>query len=341
MAASSASNRPTPERIFGALNAHQQTAALKAAVDLDVFTAIDEGHDQVEQIAKKVDASERGIRILCDYLTVFEFLKKEDGRYRLAPDAALFLSRKSPAYMGTIVEFLTNPQHFENISQLTEAVRKGGAASQRGSNFEPNDALWVSFARSMAPLTIPTAMFMADLLGAPQGQAWRVLAIAAGHGMYGITIAQQNPKARITALDWSAVLEVAKQHAAKAGVADRYTVREGSAFETDFGDGYDLVLLTNIFHHFDQPTCIKLMKRVHRALKTGGKAVTLEFVPNEDRVTPPREAAFSMQMLAGTDAGDAYTFSEYQQMFAEAGFPHTSLHAVPFMPQEVLLSEKP
>ena len=215
MAASSASNRPTPERIFSALNAHQQTAALKAAVDLDIFTAIDEGHNRVESLAKKVNAAERGIRILCDYLTVFEFLKKEDGRYGLSPDAALFLSRRSPAYMGTIVEFLTNPQHFENIGQLTEAVRKGGTASQRGSNFEPNDALWVSFARSMAPLTVPTAIFIADLLGAQKGQSWRVLDMAAGHGMYGITIAQRNPNAEITAVDWPAVLEVAKQHAAK------------------------------------------------------------------------------------------------------------------------------
>lgn len=340
MAASSASNRPTPERIFATLNAHQQTASLKAAVDLDLFTVIDEGYNRTDQIAKKVQASERGVRILCDYLTIFEFLKKEDGRYSLSADAALFLSRKSPAYMGTIVEFLTNPQHFENIAQLTEAVRKGGTASQRGSNLEPNDALWVSFARSMAPLTIPTATFIADLLGAQKGQPWQVLDIAAGHGMYGITIAQQNPKAQIAALDWPAVLEVAKQHAAKAGVAERYATRPGSAFETDLGSDYDLVLLTNIFHHFDPETCVKLMKRVHQALKTGGKAVTLEFVPNEDRVSPPREAAFSMQMLAGTDAGDAYTFSEYQQMFAKAGFPQTSLHPVPFMPQEVLLSEK-
>lgn len=341
MAASPRSNRPTPERIFSALNAHQQTAALKAAVELDLFTAIDEGYNRVEQIAKRLNASERGVRILCDYLSVFEFLTKEDFRYGLSADAALFLSRRSPAYMGTIVEFLTNPQHFENIAQLTEAVRKGGTASQRGSNFEPNDALWVSFARSMAPLTIPTAIFIADLLGAQKGQPWQVLDIAAGHGMYGITIAQQNPKAQVTALDWPAVLEVAKEHATKAGVADRYATRPGSAFETELGDAYDLVLLTNIFHHFDQETCVKLMKRVHQALKPGGKAVTLEFVPNEDRVTPPREAAFSMQMLAGTDAGDAYTFSEYQAMFAKAGFPQTALHAVPFMPQEVLISEKP
>jgi len=158
--------------------------------------------------------------------------------------------------------------------------------------------------------------------------------------MYGITIAQQNPNAQITAVDWPAVLEVAKEHAEKAGVANRYTARPGSAFEAELGVDYDLVLLTNIFHHFDQDTCVRLMKRVHEALKPEGKAATLEFVPNEDRVSPPREAMFSLIMLAGTDTGDAYTFSEYQEMFRKAGFAQTSLHPVPGMPSEVLISEK-
>jgi hypothetical protein len=106
------------------------------------------------------------------------------------------------------------------------------------------------------------------------------------------------------------------------------------------GEGYDFVLLTNIFHHFDPQACGQLMKRVHAALKPGGKAVTLEFIPNEDRVSPPTAAAFSMVMLAGTDAGDAYTLAEYEKMFQEVGFRSTTLYPVPDMPQQVLLSQK-
>ena len=83
------------------------------------------------------------------------------------------------------------------------------------------------------------------------------------------------------------------------------------------------------------------MRRVYAALKPGGKAVTLEFVPNEDRVTPPAAAAFSLNMLVGTDAGDAYTFSEYEKMFLNAGFAKTTLHPVSGMPQQVLISGKP
>lgn len=340
MATSAGSRRPTPEHIYQTLNAHQQTAALKAAIELDLFTAIDEGNHSAEEIAKRLKASERGVRILSDYLTVLGFLRKEEGRYSLSEDAALFLTRRSPHYMGTIVEFLANKQHFENLARLPEAVRRGGAANERGNNLAPNDALWVSFARSMAPLTVPAALFIANLLKVEEGRPMRVLDIAAGHGMYGITIARQNPNAHITAVDWPAVLEVAKENAEKAGVANRYTARPGSAFEAELGADYDFVLLTNIFHHFDKDTCVQLMRRAHQALKPEGSAVTLEFVPNEDRVSPPAEAAFSLLMLVGTDAGDAYTFSEYQEMFRRAGFPETSLRPLPAMPQQVLISQK-
>jgi hypothetical protein len=91
------------------------------------------------------------------------------------------------------------------------------------------------------------------------------------------------------------------------GVADRYHLLPGSAFGTDFGSGYDLVLIANFLHHFDPPTCTTFMRKVHTALKPGGRAAIAELVPNPDRVTPPTAAAFSMMMLATTPAGDAYT----------------------------------
>jgi len=340
MATPTQSTRPSPERIFSTLNAFQNTAALKTAIQLDIFTTMADGADRASSIAQRVNASERGVRILCDYLTIQEFLTKSDDRYALTQESAIFLNRRSPAYMGTLADFLASEGHKRNFDALTETVRKGGTAVAQGDNTKPNDELWVTFAKTMAPLTTVSAGFIAELAGAKEGKACKVLDIAAGHGMFGITIAKLNPNAQITAVDWAPVLAVAKENAAAAGVADRVAFRPGSAFEADLGDGYDFVLLTNIFHHFDIPTCEKLMRRVHAALKPGGKAITLEFVPNEDRVSPPMAAGFSLIMLAGTDAGDAYTLAQYEKMFRSAGFAKTTLHPVPDMPQQVLLSEK-
>ena len=172
---------------------------------------------------------------------------------------------------------------------------------------EPENPAWVEFAHSMAPMMAP----MAAPLGAIVLEGLRgpvsVLDIAAGHGLFGIEVARQNPEARVVAVDWAAVLEVARANARKAGVHDRYETRAGSAFEVEFGGPYDIVLLTNFLHHFDPPTCVGLLKKVRAALKPGGRVAALEFVPNEDRVSPPMAASFSLTMLATTTAGDAYT----------------------------------
>lgn len=341
MAASSTTGRPTPERIFNLFNAYQQTEALRTGVELDVFTAIGEGANTPALLAKKTNASERGVRILCDFLTIVGLLTKERGRFALTQESALFLDRRSRACLAPMAGFLGGEWNRRNFNVLTEAVRKGGTAGDDGDNTKPKDEVWVGFARSMAPLTVPAATFIAQLIGAAEGKACKVLDIAAGHGMYGITIAKKNPNAQIVAVDWPAVLEVAKENARAAGVSGRYTSQPGSAFETDLGEDYDFALLTNIFHHFDPPTCETLMRRIHAALNPGGRAVTLEFIPNEDRVSPPTAAAFSLTMLAATDAGDAYTFPEYEKMFANSGFVNTTLHEIPEMPQRIVLAEKP
>jgi cyclopropane fatty-acyl-phospholipid synthase-like methyltransferase len=133
------------------------------------------------------------------------------------------------------------------------------------------------------------------------------------------------------------VLEVAKGNAQKAGVAERYTTIPGSAFDVEYGGPYDIVLLTNFLHHFDHDTCTQLLRKVHAALKPGGRAAALEFVPNEDRVSPPMAAGFSLTMLATTNAGDAYTFSDLQAMYHAAGFEGVRAYPVPSGPHTVVM----
>ena len=148
---------------------------------------------------------------------------------------------------------------------------------------------------------------MAKLVDEKADRNLKIFLISPGHGLFGIAFAKNNPQAEIVALDWAPVLDVAKENARNAAVSDRYRTIEGSAFDVEYGSGYDLVLLTNFLHHFDMATCEALLRKVRAALADGGRALTLEFVPNEDRISPPEAAGFSMMMLAGTPSGDAYT----------------------------------
>ena len=329
---------PSADIVFDTLFAYQRSAALKSALDLDLFTAIDEGARTASALAKRCGASERGTRVLCDFLATLGFLGKSDDMYQLTPEAATFLSQRSPAYLGTTARFLLRPELKGKFDELTEAVRHGGVPPGRENIVSDENPIWIEFARSMMPMMVPAAHAIADLIG-DSAASLKVLDIAAGHGMFGITIAKRNPRAEIVAVDWKPVLVVAEENARAAQVQDRYRTIAGDAFKADFGTGYDVALVTNFLHHFDAATCTAFLSKVHGALRSGGRIVVLEFVPNPDRVSPPIPARFSLTMLAETPGGDAYTFAELRQQLEDAGFHSVSSHALP-TPQTVLLAAK-
>ena len=333
-----AGKQPTPALVFETFNGYQRTQALKTAIELEFFTAIGEGNTTVPAIAQRCGASERGTRVICDFLTIMGFLTKADNNYSLTLDSATFLDKRSPAYMGTVSNFILSPFIREPFERLTETVRNGFYAADTA--FEPNHPMWVVFARSMQPMMALPSQLLAQLVDPSKDKKLRVLDIAAGHGLFGIAFAKQNPQIEVTAVDWPKVLEVAQENAQAAGVVDRYQTNPGSAFDVDYGTGYDIVLLTNFLHHFDKETCELLLRKVYAAVADGGRAVALEFVPNEDRITPPQAASFSMQMLGGTPRGDAYTFAELEQMFQTAGFARSELHELQPTIERVVVSYK-
>jgi 2-polyprenyl-3-methyl-5-hydroxy-6-metoxy-1,4-benzoquinol methylase len=303
---------PSPALFFDTVNAYERTEALRAAIELDLFTLVAGGKRTAAQLAGACQASPRGVRILADYLTILGFLRKHGDEYGLTPDSEAFLNRQSPAYLGGTLEFLLTPGLRECFQKLTEAVRRGGTAVSEEGTVSHDNPIWVAFARGMAPLMRLPARLLADLIGGDTEQPLRVLDVAAGHGLFGITVAERYPQAHITALDWPNVLAVASENARNVGVAERHAVRAGSAFDIDWGGPYDVVLLTNFLHHFDLPTCETLAATAFAALAPGGRALTLDFIPEPDRITPPSAAAFALTMLATTAHGDAYTFAEFQ-----------------------------
>jgi ubiquinone/menaquinone biosynthesis C-methylase UbiE len=319
---------PSLELIFEIIHGFQRTGAMKAAVELDVFTGIVDGTDTALTLARRAGASERGMRILCDYLVVLGLLTKTVERYELTPDSQTFLNKRSPAYMGTAIDFLLAPSQVEPFQDVAAAVRHGGAFFGQGV-IAPEHPSWVTFARAMAPLMALPAELLADVLAVERDAPLRVLDIAAGHGLYGLALAKRHPHAEITAVDWAIVLEVARENARAAGMGERFHSLAGSAFAVEYGESYDVALLVNFLHHFDPATVEAVLHKVYQALRDGGRAVIVEFIPNEDRISPRVPAAFSMMMLATTPHGDAYTFADYERVLRAVGFASSELHELP------------
>jgi hypothetical protein len=325
-----------PNPVFETALAYHRTAALTAAVRLDLFSRIGAGSVTVEALARDTGASARGLRILSDYLTVIGLLDKHESGYALTPATARFLDRSSPLALGSCVDFLAAPEMLALVLEDPVAyVRSGG--SDGLSVVAPDHPVWVRFARAMAPFAAPGAKRLAAFVGGFSAPPATVLDVAAGHGLYGIEVARAVPTATVTAVDWAEVTVVAQENARAAAVDDRYRIVVGSAFDASWGSGFDLVLLPNILHYFDRAGCVALLRRVRSSLSRAGRVLAVEFVPNADRVSPPLQAAFAFFALATSRGGDAYTVDDLDGMAHAAGFSGVS--ARPLAPTAQTLVE--
>jgi 2-polyprenyl-3-methyl-5-hydroxy-6-metoxy-1,4-benzoquinol methylase len=328
----------SPELLIDTVLGHYRTSAIKAAVELDVFTAIAEGAEDAAAIGKRTGAAERGIQALADYLTVMGFLEKTGSRYKLTPSSAVFLDRRSPAFLGDVHRFLAAPENVRlTLSDPAAFVRNGGSVGL--ANMAPEHPAWVDFARYMVPFIRPTAQATATHFASLKPAPGRVLDIAAGHGLFGIALARQFPDSEVTALDWDNVLAVARENAAAAGLGKRFKTLAGSAFDVAFAGPYDIVLMPNFLHHFDEAACVGLLGKARAALAPGGRVAIVEFVPNEDRVSPPMPAMFAYIMLATTQAGTAFPPSALKRILSQAGFGHADFAPLPPSAQTLIVAE--
>lgn len=327
---------PTPTTFVDAVLGYPKTAAIRAAVEIGLFEAVGPDGAEVEAIAAHTRASPRGARIVCDYLTVLGFLEKAGKLWRQTPVARAFIDASSPTSMASVVRFLAGPEILRLfLDDPAGYVRRGG--SDGLANMAPEDPIWVTFAESMTPFTMAAAKATAAHISAWSTPPRRVLDVVAGAGMFGICVAQACPEASVVAVDWRDVVAVAGRDAEREGLGARHQILAGDAFAVDWGDGCDLVLLANILHHFDHAPCAALLRCVRDRLAPGGRAAIIEFIPDDDRVTPPGPAGFGFMMLATTQHGDAFTEAEYAAMARDAGL--SAAAAVPLPASQERLIE--
>jgi hypothetical protein len=324
--------------VFEIAMAYQKTAALIAGVKLDIFTTIGVKAMSLDDLVSRTGASVRGLRILCDYLTVIGLLKKQDSHYALTQISRTFLDESAPLAAGKIVDFVAAPEILDLfLNDPASYVRRGGSSGL--ANVSPDHPVWVRFANAAVPFAAAAAKRVAAHVANLPDPPYTVLDIAAGHGLYGIEVAKILPEALVTAVDWEQVLTVTRANAAEAGVVDRFRMLAGNALDMDWGSDYDLILLPNFLHHFDFEICTSLLRKVRASLAVGGQAWGIDLVPNEDRVSPPIPAMFAFWMLATTPGGDAYTIREFDEMARNAGFRGATTRALAPTPESLIVFE--
>jgi ubiquinone/menaquinone biosynthesis C-methylase UbiE len=320
----------TPQAILEIAWAFSRTRVLISAVDLDLFTHIEEGCHTAEEIAQAAGAPVRGVRMLLDALAAMSLLQKASGRYGLTEASGHFLRRNSPNYLGGLVRHIDQIE--ANWMKLTATVRTGRPAVKVESG-EDQGEFFSQFVGSLYALNAPAAEAVARhvLEQFPEGRIIRVLDIGAGSGVWGFAFAKLNSRVFVTVADWPKVIEsVTKAVARRQAVEGQVDYLPGNFRETVFPEGrYDVVILGHICHSEGAQNTARLLASARRALQPEGQVVIAEWTPDPQRAEAQFPLLFAVNMLVHTESGDTFTFEEYRNWLEEAGFQDVTQVDIP------------
>ena len=305
-----------PSRIFDTLTAYWRTAALSAAIDLDLFTALGRRARTASQLAADCGAEHSALRVLCDALVSQGFLRARNGRYRSAADAVRFLDARSPDSLVALPRFLNARPVTGAFANLAATVRRGPSSAGAASNTR----VWTTFASATVALRRCGAIDIADELERRRISRGRILDVGAGASPLGIELLRRARDASLVAQDRASVARVAQRRAAEAGVGARVTTLPGDAATVDWGGPFDLVLMVNVLDYFDASARRRLARKARAALRPGGVLVISAPLLNGNRQSPPDAVAYNLLLLALQSSGRASTFLEMRQLLRDAGF---------------------
>src|SRR6266571_1385840 len=330
------------DRILQMMQAYKVTSLLTTGLELCAFDQLADRPQSASQVAAAIGVDPRGARILLDALAAIGLVETDGDTYHLAPASEMYLVRDRPEYVGDMARVFASKWEWEAVRRLPEAVRRGGTVLDVHAE-TPEYAYWEDFATSVAAVAKPAAAALAGVLHewASGHSRLDVLDVAAGHGLYGFTLACGHPRSRVWALDWPNVLHITRLHAAKLGLSDRARFIGGDMFEVELGGPYDLIIAGNVLHHFSEERCVTLLRRLACATKPGGRIAVVGFAlenlpPRQD----PAPYLFAVLMLVWTHGGEVHRLKVYHRMLVESGFARPTVHRIAGLPFRIVVAER-
>jgi ubiquinone/menaquinone biosynthesis C-methylase UbiE len=298
---------------------------LDAALEYDFFTLIHKGFQTADEVAREAGTNPRATRIVLDSLIASALIEKKDKRYTLLPMSETFLVRGKPSYIGDFRHVAL--ALWDGMANLKESLRTGKPLSRMDTGNEL--AVWEKLVVGIIPIAEPVAKALCDVfrIGVDR-KGLRVLDIAGGSSIFGMTILARDPSSQVTQLDWPNVNAVAKKLNRERGLEGKIRFIDGehrsAVFENRY---YDLVLASN-FCRFESPKGNqKLFRKVYDALKPGGSFVVNDFLPNEERTGPTFALRFSVYTLTHSAEGECWALSQYSDWLKTAGFNSIQTHS--------------
>ena len=274
------------------------------------------------ELAKVTGWSVTRIRALLDALVALGYVTGRVACYGLSQMSREYLVRGGRNFMGDVVDLVVHPAIWLAMGRVADVERSGGPASQVDGGMSIVDDMhyWVDFAERGDWLSHRAADVMAATLQTKGlGKDTWVLDVGCGNGLCALTLTAANPFMNAILVDRAEVLRSSEKHAKRLGVADRVTLLPGDAFEVLPTREVDIVIVSQLLHHYNIDTCSSLVSRLAGCLSGGGRIVIHEYLRGEEAPSETWIALLGAMMAVCTE-GEIHTLADYRRILREGGF---------------------
>lgn len=256
--------------------------------------------------ARATRTDPRAAELLMNALASLGLIKKTRGKFRNTPTTSRYLTKKSPVYQGDILRHAE--VLWKNWSGLDRVLRTGKPNHAAGDHLS-----FIMGMHNISVIKVKAVLSAVGLRGVSSA-----LDLGGGPGTYTFEMAGRGIKA--TLFDFPETLKIAKRLQKKLAINDKNVLYMAGDFTTDaIGNGYDLVLVSQILHAYTPKECLRLLKKSTRALNPGGRVAVQEFPIAPDMASPAQGALFAINMLVNTDGGRCYPAAEIKEMLGRCG----------------------
>lgn len=317
-----------PIQLMQVLHAPWAAHALRASVELDLFSVIKQGKKTVSQIAEQAKIDPRGAEVLLNALVGLGFLSKQEDKFENTELSQSYLIPNTPLFMGHYIKL--NAEMQKAWYQLADVIRSGKPVMEVNQQIVAEE-FFPALASAIFPLNLFNASVVARELKIdklPKGS--RVLDVASGSAVWSIPFAQANPEIFIDALDFPQVLNVTKEFTHKFNVDSRYKYIGGDWHESKLeSNSYDVVILGHILHSEGRVRSEQLIAWCHEILKPGGQLVIAEFFVDREKTGPVPPALFAINMFLATANGCVFSQEELESILKSKGFSNAKRLEMP------------
>jgi SAM-dependent methyltransferase len=306
---------PDGQQILEMMRAFQPACVIGAAAELDIWGVLGEQPQTAQEITNALRADIRAATMLLDALVALNLLRKENSHYSVPDELRPLLTQgTSQTILPMVLHSMTILRGWSQLAWVT----KSGKPSQRTASIRGSDADRAAFIAAMHSVSMPWADDLVAKLGPPK--FGRLLDVGGASGTWTMAFLRAVPDAKATIFDLPDAIEQAKERLEKAGFIERISLVKGDFYADELPAGADYAWVSAICHQHSRQENRALFAKVFRALSPGGRIAIRDIVMELDRTRPRDGAMFAINMLVNTETGGTFSFDEYAEDLASAGF---------------------